>query len=237
MKKNISKKKNNDFTKLYAIFLTLISLIIFIINCYKKFNKLVSFKLFFVDLIEYFTSQSNILILIVMFLFFTSLRFKKIFSVLMFIAAIDILLTFTLVHSFIYPNEKFYFFEQIKEKIIFLDIKHYHHTIIPILYLIFYFFKTNRGLNIKKAYLGVIHPLCYFFFFLFANYFDLFQPSYYPYDIIDPKQKGIFNITWRDGGQGYGYLTITIIILTIIYYWLSYSVLFLKNKINLSKKS
>ncbi|WP_341266819.1 hypothetical protein [Candidatus Phytoplasma fraxini] len=227
MKTKISRKKDNCFSKVYVFILTLISSMIFILHCYRRLNIDNTQML---ELIDKFTYQSNIWILIVMCLFFTSLRYKKIFSILMFIAAINIFLTFSMVHLILFKDEKTELLRQLKEKIIFLDIKHYQHTIIPILYLIFYFFRTNPGLNIKKAYLGIIYPLCYFFFYLFANISNLFKNKYYPYDIINPEKPGIFNIK-SEGGQGYFYLFLAIIFLTIIYYFLSVIILFLKNKI------
>ncbi len=220
-------KKNDNFLSIcYAFVLLLICLITFIcrfVQCYKNNTK----EQFFFSFIHHFTSQSNILILIVMLFFFTSIRRKKIFSILMFVAVIDILLTCIVTHFIDNTSEKN---TLITEP---FQIKHFQHTFIPFLYILFYFFKINHGLSVKKTYLGLVHPLCYFFFFLFANL--LWKPKYYyPYNMIDPDNKGILGdiLKFSRKQQGYSHLFLNIFLLAIIFYFLSYGILSLKKKIN-----
>ncbi|AYJ00971.1 hypothetical protein CWO85_00215 [Candidatus Phytoplasma ziziphi] len=232
-KNDITKrfKTNDNFLIMcYAFVLALICLITFIVRFYKCYQNDEKDRFSFCfRLIHHFTSQSNILILIVMLLFFTSIRCKKIFSILMFVAVIDILLTCTVTHFIDRPEEK----DDLISKP--FQIKHFQHTFIPFLYILFYFFKINHGLSLKKTYLGLIHPLCYFFFFLFANF--LWKSEYYPYGMINPKRKGILGdiLGSHRKEQGYSYLFLNIFLLAIVFYFLSYCILRLKKKINSPK--
>ncbi|WAN63555.1 hypothetical protein RS022_07280 [Candidatus Phytoplasma rubi] len=88
------------------------------------------------------------------------------------------------------------------------------------MYILFYFFKINHGLKVlKKAYLGLVHHLCYFFFFLFANF--LWESKYYPYNMINPDKKGILGdiLKFSREKQGYSYLFLNIFLLVIIFYF------------------
>ncbi|WP_334331100.1 Pr6Pr family membrane protein [Candidatus Phytoplasma prunorum] len=212
-------RADNVFKILFALNLILIVYIIFGIQlkniCYKSSIK---GSHGFQDLFYYFTNQSNILVLITMTLFFTSFRKNPKFSYFSFIALTSILLTCIVNHIIV---DK----EEIKNFSFFSNTNHYRHTIIPILYTIFYFFKNIPPISIKKFYISLIHPLVYFYFFLIRGLFK--QNAEYPYSFIDPNKKGVFNI---EGGQGYFFVLLISIILTILFYFYNYVLAFIKNR-------
>lgn len=206
--------KKNKF--IFSFLLFLICFIIFGINFFQIINSNKNFS----NLIYKFTSESNITILIVMFLFFTPFRKNLKFSYLAFIALVSILFT-----SFI--NYTILDREEIK-KFSFQQTIHYRHTIIPFLYTIFYFStKDIKNLISRHVYVGLIHPLFYFIFFFIKGLFV--KNAKYPYDFIDHNKKGIFRI---EKGQGYLYLILVVFILAIFLYIFSYFLNFLKKKIS-----
>ncbi|MFP7699746.1 MAG: Pr6Pr family membrane protein [Candidatus Phytoplasma pyri] len=220
-KKFFQHRADNIFKIFFALILILIVYIIFGIqlnNIYQKSAIVGSNK--WQDLIYYFTNQSNILVLITMTLFFTSFRKNPKFSGLAFITLTSILFTFIVNHAIVDR-------EEIQNFSFFSSTKHYRHTIIPILYTIFYFFKNISPIAIKKVYISLIHPSAYFYFFLIRGLFD--KETKYPYPFIDPTQKGIFNIT-SEGGQGYFLVLLMSFILTILFYFYNYGLAFIKNR-------
>ncbi|WP_210954708.1 hypothetical protein [Candidatus Phytoplasma luffae] len=225
MKKKFINKKKNTFFKIYSLILLIISLIVFIFHLKNNFFLTKSgFGKNFCNTFKHFTSQSNFFILIILILFFTPFFKNKYFHILTFITLINILLTFIVNHSFIAPDEKRKLFQNIIN-FEFPGLIHFQHTFIPILYIIFYFFSLNKGIDVKKSYLGIIYPLFYFLFFLILNFFK--SEKYYPYDFINPDKKGIFELGQK---QGYLGLFLSISVLTLVFYFLSFFILFLKKK-------
>ncbi|WP_049821837.1 hypothetical protein [Candidatus Phytoplasma mali] len=221
-KKLFKHRADNVFKILFAMGLILIVYIIFTIqlkNIYQKSS--IKGSKTWLDLIYYYTNQSNILVLITMTLFFTSFRKNPKFSCLAFITLTSILFTAIINHTIVCPTE-------LKDFSFSLETYyHYHHTIIPILYTIFYFFKNIPPIDMKKVYISLIQPLVYFYFFLFQGLFN--KNTKYPYSFIDPMNKGIFNIT-SEGGQGYFLVLLMSIILTILFYFYNYVLAFIKNR-------
>ncbi|WP_373375663.1 Pr6Pr family membrane protein [Candidatus Phytoplasma solani] len=215
-KKTFFKNYKDNFVVLsIAIILGTIAFITF----GRHVDEIISYRKCFSDLIYKFTSESNILVLGVMIAFFTPLRKSSSFTYLAFIALISISFTSIVNHTILDRDEI--------KGFNFKDAIHYRHTIIPLFYVIFYFLsKEIYALSLKKVYMGLIHPLLYFCFFLIKGL--IVGKSYvYPYGFIDPYRPGIFKIKEI---QGYRFLLLMVLVLTISLYLYSSLLTYIKKK-------
>ncbi|MBS2126444.1 hypothetical protein J8J04_01940 ['Fragaria x ananassa' phyllody phytoplasma] len=211
------KHSSDSFLKItFALVLTLITIIVFGYHIYDICSK----KKEFHSLIYKFTSESNILVLVVMILFFTPLRNKKYFTYLSFIALISILFTFFISHIILCRQEITRFTFNMNQTTI-----HYKHTVIPILYTLFYFGNNLKAISVFQVYMCLIHPLSYFTFFLIKGLLN--HNTIYPYGFIDPNNPGIFHNHPR---QGYPYLVLMVLVLSVLVYALAYVLILIKNK-------
>ncbi|WP_017193811.1 hypothetical protein [Vaccinium witches'-broom phytoplasma] len=231
IKKNLSDQntsKGGIYELLYVLFclgLLSISLGVFIAQVDEKVIKGTDLLHDWKKLFNKFTYQSNFLVLIVMLLFFTPWRKKKNFAVLTFITLVSILFTAIINHSILDRDEiKNFSFKTVD----------FQHTIIPLLYTVFYFSKKNIGMSCKKAYLGIIHPLTYLIIYLIIG--KIKGEDYkYPYDFINPHKPGIIGDLLGKTKQGYFYLFLTASLLTVLTYLFSLFLNFAKSKINSRK--
>lgn len=223
VKKFHVRPQDNYFKMGFAFILLFITFFTFLKFSFTKF-----LEGNLIELLTKFTYESNILILLVMILFFTSFRQKKYFNYLTFIAFIDILLTFVIVHTHLAPDEKWSLMADLKKLAMPANV-HFCHTIIPLLYIIFALWFFIVRIDLKKAYLGIIHPLVYYFYFLLLNLF--LKNKYYPYDFMNPKKPNLFISMDKYPSQGYLGVFLTIMVLSMFFYGVSYGVLYLKNKI------
>ncbi|MBP5835736.1 hypothetical protein [Candidatus Phytoplasma meliae] len=211
------KHSSDSFLKIiFALVLTLITMIVFGYHIYDICSKKQELR----SLIYLFTSESNILVLVVMILFFTPLRNKKYFIYLSFIALISILFTFLVNHIILDSQEITKFTCNMNQTTI-----HYKHTVIPILYTLFYFGNNLKAISVSQVYMCLIHPLSYFTFFLIKGLLN--HSASYPYDFIDPRKPGIFRIHPH---QGYPYLLLMVLVLSVLVYALAYVLTLIKNK-------
>lgn len=133
----------------------------------------------------YFTTQSNILLTIVVFLFLFTQKRGPVFTSLAFIALINIFVTGVVFHTLLVPY---------MEHVSFLN--HVLHTINPILYFMFYFFVIKEYLPTRKFFVSLIYPLIYMAFVylivepifgdMMERNIDVFESARYVYPFLDP---------------------------------------------------
>lgn len=133
----------------------------------------------------YFTTQSNILIVIVSLLYLFKQKRGPLFTSISFITLINIFVTGVVFHTLLVPY---------MESVTFLN--HVLHTINPILYIIFYFFIIKENLPAKKFYLSLIYPIVYMLLVyiiiepIFGNMMEVnlesFPSARYVYPFLDP---------------------------------------------------
>jgi hypothetical protein len=140
----------------------------------------------------YFTTQSNILIIIVSTLYLTKQKRGSFFTSLSFITLINIFVTGVVFHTLLVPY---------MENVTFVN--HILHTINPILYIIFYFFIIQEHLAPKKFYLALLYPIIYmllvyiiiepFFGNMMEANLESFPSARFVYPFLDPAnyERGI----------------------------------------------
>ena len=129
------------------------------------------------DMIAYFTNQSNIIVTITLALSFTKLKDKSWFKYLALVALVDILMTGIIYHLIVNGIASF-------TKVSFSG--HLVHTISPLLYPIFYYLLVKKAIPLKNMWVPLIHPLLYFL------YFVILGPviKWYPYNFLNPTLEG-----------------------------------------------
>lgn len=134
----------------------------------------------------YFTNQSNLLIIIVLVMYLLKKENSKTFKYLSFVTLVSITMTALIYHLLltpvIDPTEPLLFRTGIQSLM--------SHTINPVLYIMFYFFINKTTVKLGEVYLGLIHPLLYFAYFLITGPFT----NFYPYDFIDVSKNGIWSV-------------------------------------------
>ena len=133
----------------------------------------------------YFTTQSNILLVIVVSLYLFKQKRGHVFTSLAFIALINIFVTGVVFHTLLIPY---------MEQVSFLN--HVLHTINPILYFLFYFLIIKEYLPTKKFFISLLYPLAYMIFVylivepIFGNMMDenlsTFESARFVYPFLDP---------------------------------------------------
>lgn len=143
----------------------------------------------------YFTTQSNILVIIVSLIFLFKEKKGKHFASLSFITLINISVTGIIFHTLLTPY---------MDEVTFLN--HILHTIVPILYFIFYFISIKTYLPVHKFWVSLIYPLSYMIFVymivepIFGNLMDslmeTFDNARYVYPFLDPNnyQNGVLGL-------------------------------------------
>lgn len=145
--------------------------------------------------IFYFTTQSNLLVWIILAISFTKLIHRSWFRYLSFIALINILMTGLIFHIFLSS---------------FLDVvelmQHVLHTIVPIIYIVYYMLFLSHKISYKSCYIGLIYPLIYlalvylFIEPLFGEKLNAIYPNltsaHYIYPFLDPLyyQSGVYGL-------------------------------------------
>ncbi|MDY0074497.1 MAG: hypothetical protein WC992_07840 [Acholeplasmataceae bacterium] len=148
----------------------------------------------------YFTTQSNLLLIVVSSLFLFSKKRGMFYTSIAFIALINIGITAVVFHTLLIP---------FMGSVSFLN--HILHTITPILYILFYFLVIEEHPPLKKFWLALVYPLVYLLFVylfvepLIGDYMDnimtTFDSARYVYPFLDPsnydqgiKQMLLFNL-------------------------------------------
>jgi hypothetical protein len=126
----------------------------------------------------YFTNQSNTLVVITSVLFWSRFENKPWFKYLASIVLVNIIITATGYHFILRPdNIGFY--------------GHLSHTIVPIVYVIFYFSAVRNPIRLSKFWVNVIYPMVYLGLVLLLGTFPLGE---YPYGFLDVDANGLANV-------------------------------------------
>ena len=139
----------------------------------------------FLVTIFYFTTQSNFLIFIIMSLFLLKKNNNRWYPILCFIGLIDITITGLIFHIFL---SSYMSSIGLMQQLL--------HTVIPIIYILFYFVVFNEKIKIKYFWISLIHPMIFiisvyawihpFFSHVFITVIPDISGSSYVYPILDP---------------------------------------------------
>jgi len=145
----------------------------------------------FVSTMMFFTTQSNILVLIVTLLFLLKFDQKNWFKYLSFIGLVNIFITALIFNTLLGP---------------FMDhvdlIQYVLHIIVPVMYSILYFVFMPSSLHIKHFFVGIIYPVIYvilvyiviepFLGRFLIHALDDFDGSRFVYPFLDPSTYSIY---------------------------------------------
>lgn len=126
----------------------------------------------------YFSNQSNTLVVITTVLFWSRFEKKTWFKYLSSIVLVNIIITATGFHFILAPdNVDFY--------------GHLSHTIVPILYVVFYFIAVRVPIKLSMFWVNIIYPMVYLVLVLILGTFPLGE---YPYGFLDVEANGLTNV-------------------------------------------
>jgi hypothetical protein len=126
----------------------------------------------------YFTNQTNTLVVVTTVLFWTRYEHKGWFKYLASIVLVNIVITATGYHFILRPdNIGFY--------------GHLSHTIVPIIYVIYYFIAVRNPIKLSKFWINIIYPMVYLVLVLILGTFPLGE---YPYGFLDVEANGLNNV-------------------------------------------
>lgn len=143
----------------------------------------------------YYTTQSNVLVFIVVLLYVLGFRKTRWFHFPAFIAAVDISITgiiFNLLLTSYVPEMNF--------------MQHLLHTIVPVLYVTFYLLIINTKLTFSNVFIVLLHPILFLLsvYLLASTLFkDLLRRIYveyarpeYIYPFLDPSnyERGVVGV-------------------------------------------
>ncbi len=171
-------------SNLISIFLLLNALLGIGLQLYRAFifeNRLAALATTYV----YFTTQSNLLIILVSLLFIFGFKEKNSFKVLAFVTLVNISMTSIIFHILITPYMTNVGLMQ-----------HILHSTNPLFYVMFYFTLISGFIPFKKFWIGLIYPIIYLaFVYIFAepvlgDLLELASPNFqsarYVYPFLDP---------------------------------------------------
>jgi hypothetical protein len=122
---------------------------------------------------RYFTNQSIFLLTLTMTLYFSQLKSSPWFNFLATLTLVDLILTGSVYH----------FILDVESPISFQN--HLSHTILPMLYFIF-FYTMAIQFKLNHFYFLLVHPIIYFLVYLITGPFT----GFYPYDFMDVSLNG-----------------------------------------------
>jgi hypothetical protein len=143
----------------------------------------------------YYTTQSNVLVFIVVFLYVLGFRKSRWFHFPAFIAAVDISITgivFNILLTSYVPEMNF--------------MQHLLHTIVPVLYVTFYLLIIYTKLTFSNVFIIMVHPILFLLsvYLLASTLFkDLLRQIYtefdrpeYIYPFLDPSnyERGVVGV-------------------------------------------
>ena len=133
----------------------------------------------------YFTTQSNLLVVIMSLIYLFKQKRGPLFTSFAFITFVNISMTGVIFHALLTPYMGHVSF-----------LNHVLHTITPILYILFYFLVIQSHLKTSKFWISLIYPLIYLmlvyvviepiFGNLMERLFSTFENPRYVYPFLDP---------------------------------------------------
>ena len=126
----------------------------------------------------YFSNQSNTLVVMTTVLFWSRFERRPWFKYLSSIVLVNIIITATGFHFILAPdNVDFY--------------GHLSHTIVPILYVVFYFIAVRNPIKLSMFWINIMYPMVYLVLVLILGTFPLGE---YPYGFLDVEANGLSNV-------------------------------------------
>jgi hypothetical protein len=126
----------------------------------------------------YFSNQSNTLVVMTTVLFWSRFERRPWFKYLSSIVLVNIIITATGFHFILAPdNVDFY--------------GHLSHTIVPILYVVFYFIAVRNPIKLSMFWINIIYPMVYLVLVLILGTFPLGE---YPYGFLNVEANGLSNV-------------------------------------------
>jgi hypothetical protein len=178
-------RANTKITKLSTYFSLLVFIFGIVLLIFRALNGPTP-NLSLLTTFFYFTSQSNILILVVTLLFVTGFSSKKWFKYLAYIALVNIFMTGIIFHIFLTPYMSIVTFTN-----------QMLHTVNPILYFYIYYIIFKDHIQLKSIWVSLIYPLFYMIFVyifiepFFGDLLDQLLPNFtgarYVYPFLDPR--------------------------------------------------
>ncbi|KAB8122088.1 MAG: hypothetical protein BGWL_c0030 [Candidatus Phytoplasma cynodontis] len=210
--------KLNKKGKFCFLFLLIITIFVFFVDIFlsimeKNYDNFFS-SVILKYVLFYFTNETILFVLIILFSFFVKIKNKEKYSIFIFSCAVDVIITFLVYNLFLHPfwNQKksdflnfyyklkdnyndFFILSNWRSKIPIISI--FQHFIIPLFYFIlFYFFIPFSFKKMKNIFYTFIHPILYLLFFFICLFFipeGCNQIScFFPYPSIQCAYHGTF---------------------------------------------
>jgi hypothetical protein len=126
----------------------------------------------------YFTNQTNTLVVITTVLFWSRFERRPWFKYVSSIVLVNIIITATGYHFILAPDVVDFY-------------SHLSHTIVPILYIVFYFIAVRNPIKLSMFWVNIIYPMVYLGLVLILGTFPLGE---YPYGFLDVEANGLSNV-------------------------------------------
>jgi hypothetical protein len=150
---------------------------------------------------RYFTNQSVMIVMITLIVFLTSYKEHRYFKYLSAIALINIFITSTGFHFILRPAN--------------VGVQgHLSHTIIPLLYIVFYMIFIRDVLKLKAFWVVLIYPILYLIFAIILGPITQF----YPYGFLNVDVLGLNAV-----------LRFTLLIMVPLYTIIGFGLIYLKS--------
>lgn len=191
----------NDLRNIVVSFMVLCIVLGLVLQALRSLNSPYPMEYFFINFI-YFTTQSNILVLILLILHFKQSKNYKIYDIFIHIALLNIMMAGVVFHLFLGPYMEI------------TIVQHLLHTITPFLFLFYYFVIYDKPFRIKYLETLFIYPIIYTIFvytviepklgdtlelvqgdFQGARYiYPFYDPFYYDFEVFKMIQFFIYSM-------------------------------------------
>ena len=153
--------------------------------------------------LRYFTNQSVMIVMLTLFIFSTKYRNNPYFKFLSGVALINIFITSTGFHFILSPD--------------FVGLQgHLSHTVIPILYILFYMIFIKDILQLKQFWVILIYPIVYLAFAVILGPIT----NFYPYGFLNVDTLGLGAV-----------LRFTLLIMVPLYTVIALGLIYVKSRI------
>ena len=138
----------DDLTKMVVGFMAFCTVLGLVLQALRSLNSPYPIEYFFINFI-YFTTQSNILVLILLILHFKRSKNYTIYDIFIHIALLNIIMTGAVFHLVLGPYMELTL------------VQHILHTITPLLFLFYYFVIYDKTFKLKYLETLFIYPIVY----------------------------------------------------------------------------
>ncbi len=138
----------NDLRLILISFILLCTFLGLVLQALRSLNSPYPIQYFFINFI-YFTTQSNILIFVLLILCFTRFKKTQIYDIFTHIGLLNILMTGAVFHLFLGPYMELSL------------VQHLLHTVTPLLFLFYYFVVYDNSFHIRYLLTLFVYPIIY----------------------------------------------------------------------------